>query len=72
MSKLVVESLYENSRKIVVTTHRGYSGRLPENTLLAFGEAVRLGVDLIEFDLRGCGTESRKQPVTSEKIVICG
>lgn len=43
----------EDSDKVVVTAHRGWSGRYPENTLLAFSEAVKLGVDMIEFDLQG-------------------
>lgn len=34
-----------------VYAHRGDSGRWPENTLLAFREALNLGVDGIEFDL---------------------
>ena len=45
--------LYENPEKIVVTAHRGLSGRYPENTLPAFQAAVELGVDIIEFDVRG-------------------
>ena len=31
--------------------HRGYSGRYPENTLLAFEKALEVGVDGIEFDV---------------------
>jgi glycerophosphoryl diester phosphodiesterase len=42
----------------VVTAHRGFSGRYPENTLPAFRAAIDLrigecGVGLIEFDVRG-------------------
>ncbi|MBN1555104.1 MAG: hypothetical protein JXA11_10180 [Phycisphaerae bacterium] len=40
-------------KNVVVTAHRGFSGNFPENTLLAFQKAMELGVDLIEFDLRG-------------------
>jgi glycerophosphoryl diester phosphodiesterase len=35
-----------------VIAHRGYSGRAPENTLVAFREALELGVDAIECDVR--------------------
>jgi glycerophosphoryl diester phosphodiesterase len=36
----------------LVIAHRGAWGRLPENTLEAFEEAVRIGVDMIELDVR--------------------
>jgi glycerophosphoryl diester phosphodiesterase len=32
--------------------HRGFSGRYPENTLLAFRKALEVGADMIEFDVR--------------------
>lgn len=32
--------------------HRGFSGQFPENTLLAFQEAIELGVDAIELDVQ--------------------
>lgn len=35
-----------------VCAHRGASGTHPENTLAAFAEAVRLGVERVEFDVR--------------------
>ena len=50
--KVNFRDLFEEEGKIVVTAHRGFSGRFPENTLLAFNEAVRLGADCLEFDLR--------------------
>ncbi len=37
---------------MLVLSHRGYHERVPENTLAAFAEAVDLGVDGIETDLR--------------------
>lgn len=43
---------YADSKKTVVTAHRGFSGKYPENTLLAFQKAVELGVDVVEFDVR--------------------
>ncbi len=35
-----------------VIAHRGASGRFPENTLLAFREAVAQGADAVELDVR--------------------
>ena len=32
--------------------HRGYSGKYPENTMLAFERAIEAGADGIEFDLQ--------------------
>lgn len=41
------------TRDVVVTAHRGFSAKYPENTLLAFEKAIDAGADIIEFDLRG-------------------
>ncbi len=38
--------------KLTVIAHRGWSAKYPENTLLAFREAITLGADAIEFDVR--------------------
>lgn len=35
----------------VVIAHRGFSGMAPENTLVAFGQALELGCDAIECDV---------------------
>lgn len=43
---------YQLRTKPVVTAHRGFSGRYPENTLVAFKQAVELGVDVVDFDVR--------------------
>ncbi len=48
-----LDDIYSNPERVVVTAHRGFSGHYPENTLPAFLAAAALGVDLIEFDLRG-------------------
>lgn len=37
--------------RFLISAHRGYSYRYPENTLLAFKEAIDLGVDMVELDL---------------------
>lgn len=39
-------------KRPLVQAHRGYSGRYPENTLLAFEKAVEAGVHQIELDIR--------------------
>ncbi len=38
-------------KNILVEGHRGFSARYPENTLLSFGAAFDIGVDVIEFDV---------------------
>lgn len=38
-------------RPLVVTAHRGFSGRAPENTLAAFRAAIAAGCDQIELDV---------------------
>ena len=35
-----------------ILAHRGYSGKYPENTLLAFEKAVEAGADIVEFDVQ--------------------
>ncbi|TLS51896.1 glycerophosphodiester phosphodiesterase [Paenibacillus antri] len=42
----------QDNASIVVAAHRGWKSEYPENTLLAFKEAMELGVDMVEFDLR--------------------
>ncbi len=37
---------------VTVIAHRGWSGKYPENTLLAFREAIKLGVPAVELDVR--------------------
>lgn len=41
-----------DTTQIVVSGHRGYKASYPENTLLAFHEAIKLGVPMLELDLR--------------------
>jgi len=42
----------QDIQTIVISGHRGYKTAYPENTLLAFHEAIQRGVDMLEFDLR--------------------
>jgi len=37
---------------ILISAHRGNTGRAPENTLAAYKDAMRLSVDFIEIDVR--------------------
>jgi glycerophosphoryl diester phosphodiesterase len=41
--------------QVAVVAHRGASGSFPENTAPAFREAIRLGVETIEFDVHLTG-----------------
>ena len=36
---------------VKVVAHRGFSGKYPESTEIAFLEALALKVDMIEFDV---------------------
>ncbi len=38
--------------KITLTAHRGYRQKFPENTMIAFKEALKLDIDSIEMDVR--------------------
>ena len=42
-----------NEARPLVIAHRGGAGLAPENTLRAFENAVNLGVDVLEIDVRG-------------------
>ena len=41
-----------SEKNIWVAAHRGWSKKYPENTLLSFKEAIGLGVDQLELDVR--------------------
>lgn len=42
----------QNKEKLGVTGHRGCKDYMPENTLISFREAFKLGVDVLEFDIQ--------------------
>lgn len=46
------EHPYFDRERPLVIAHRGGAGLRPENTLIAFRHAVRLGVDILEMDVR--------------------
>ena len=41
-----------NGQRIILAAHRGDRKNCPENTMPAFESALRLGVDMIETDIR--------------------
>lgn len=49
---LISPLLLAQSRQVVAIAHRGEHIRNPENTLPAYAEAIRLGADYIEVDVR--------------------
>lgn len=51
MSSFSIEKLYQDPNRIIITAHRGFSGKYPENTLPAFEAALAHGVELLELDL---------------------
>ncbi len=38
-------------QQIIVEGHRGYAAKYPENTLISYEAAIRIGVDAFEFDV---------------------
>lgn len=42
----------QSNKNIFVAAHRGFCAKFPENTMTAFREAIKLGVDQIETDVR--------------------
>jgi glycerophosphoryl diester phosphodiesterase len=49
---LLVPAAHTQTRRVVAIAHRGEHLHHPENTMPAFEEAVRLGADYIEVDVR--------------------
>ncbi|EHQ25875.1 glycerophosphoryl diester phosphodiesterase [Mucilaginibacter paludis DSM 18603] len=48
----LVDVLMNHPDRIMVTAHRGAHEHYPENSLKALKEAIRLGVDIVETDVR--------------------
>ncbi|MBQ9777277.1 MAG: hypothetical protein IJW17_14725 [Lentisphaeria bacterium] len=48
-----IHEFWNKIDRLAVTTHCGYIGRFPENSMRGLEAAVALGTDFIEFDLRG-------------------
>lgn len=52
MTLRTIDAFLELGDQLRVITHRGFSGRAPENTLAAFRKALEVGADMIELDVR--------------------
>jgi glycerophosphoryl diester phosphodiesterase len=52
--ELIAHAIWKRlpKRPVRMTCHRGSARYAPENTLPAFAKAIRMGADLIEFDIR--------------------
>lgn len=48
---LLINSYSFSQKKVEVHGHRGFRGLFPENTLIAFKEAIKAGADYIELDV---------------------
>ena len=48
---MTFQERYYMENKVTLTAHRGYRERYPENTMVAFTEALKLDIDSIEMDV---------------------
>ncbi|MEX1311379.1 MAG: glycerophosphodiester phosphodiesterase family protein [Candidatus Sulfomarinibacteraceae bacterium] len=46
-----IEDFMDSDAPIRVIAHRGFSGRAPENTLIAIRRAIEVGADMVEIDV---------------------
>ena len=51
ISRPMPEHTFTDTDQLLAIAHRGGAGLWPENTLFAFQNAVRIGVDALEFDV---------------------
>jgi len=51
MPAIKLAEIYRDPQRVVLTAHRGFSGKYPENTLPAFEAALAAGVEILEMDL---------------------
>ncbi len=51
MPPIKLSEIYRDPQRVVLTAHRGFSGKYPENTLPAFEAALDAGVEILEMDL---------------------
>lgn len=58
-----------NAQYPLIGAHRGYSAKYPENTMRAYLEAVKLGVDMVEIDI---AMSSDNVPVLYHDITLEG
>ncbi|GAA0558014.1 glycerophosphodiester phosphodiesterase family protein [Chitinophaga japonensis] len=48
----ILEDFYRHPHRVLVAAHRAAHQHYPENSLAAIREAIRLGVDIVELDVR--------------------
>lgn len=51
MPPVSLTQIYQDPSRVIITAHRGFSGKYPENTLPAFEAAIDEGVEILEMDL---------------------
>ncbi len=52
LARRSLETVKMNRNRVKIAFHRGASRYAPENTLPALDKAIKLGADLVEFDVR--------------------
>ena len=52
MPVVKIEEYVERMLPTLCVAHRGFSGRYPQSTRLAFEKAIEVGADMVEFDVR--------------------
>ena len=55
-----IKDKFLNSYDLMVIAHRAANQNFPENSIIAIEEAIRMGVDIIELDIR----------VTADGVVV--
>ena len=48
----ILEDFYHHPERVLVASHRAAHNQYPENSLAAIREAIRIGVDVVELDVR--------------------
>tara|TARA_R100001369_G_scaffold92530_1_gene138153 strand:+ start:2409 stop:3284 length:876 start_codon:yes stop_codon:yes gene_type:complete len=48
----ILDDYYNNPEQILVAAHRATNPNYPENSLAAIAESIRIGVDIVEIDIR--------------------
>ena len=52
MKSIYLHPYFRKTWPVLVMAHRGGAGLAPENTMAAFQQAVEMGVDILELDVR--------------------
>ena len=66
--KSIQQSLLNTKNNVVmIAAHRGAHNNVPENSLAAIKEAIKLGIDIVELDIRF--TKDRKMVLMHNKTI---